>query len=57
MAFLLITHDLSILPGMADDLVVLKDGRIVEKGPQDQVLNAPRHAYTRALIEAGNSVV
>lgn len=55
-AFLLITHDLSILPGMADDLVVLKDGRIVEKGPQDQVLNAPCHAYTRALIEAGNSI-
>ncbi|WP_216279481.1 ATP-binding cassette domain-containing protein [Rhodobacter sp. 24-YEA-8] len=55
-AFLLITHDLSILPGMADDLVVLKERKIVEKGQQNQVLNAPRQAYTRGLIEAGNLI-
>ena len=52
-AFLLITHDLGILAGMADDLAVLRGGEIVETGPVASVLAAPRHDYTRALIAAG----
>jgi len=52
MAVLLITHDLSIVSRYADDVVVMKDGALVEKGPCAQVLENPGHDYTRRLIDA-----
>jgi peptide/nickel transport system ATP-binding protein len=45
-----ITHDLSVVAGLADDICVMYAGRIVEKGPVDAVLDSPLHPYTRGLI-------
>jgi peptide/nickel transport system ATP-binding protein len=51
-ALLWITHDLSVIAGLADDVCVMYAGRIVESGPVDQVLDAPMHPYTRGLIDS-----
>ncbi len=52
LAMLLITHDLGIVRKMSDRIYVMKDGRVVEEGPADQIFEAPRHPYTRLLIDA-----
>ncbi len=49
---LFITHDIGAVAEIADRVVVMKNGRIVEEGPWDQVLHAPRDPYTAALIGA-----
>ncbi|MCP2167791.1 ATP-binding cassette domain-containing protein [Goodfellowiella coeruleoviolacea] len=49
---LLISHDLAAVGAVADRVAVLRDGRIVEQGPTRQVLGAPAHEYTRALLAA-----
>ena len=49
---LLISHDLSSLGAIADRVLVLHGGAIVESGPAAEVLGAPRHPYTRRLIDA-----
>lgn len=49
---LLITHDLGVMSAVADDVVVLKDGGVVEAGLRSQVLTAPAHPYTKALLDA-----
>lgn len=51
-ALLLITHDLSIVEQIADDVYVMMDGEIVESGPASRVLTAPEHRKTRQLIES-----
>lgn len=51
-AVLLITHDLGLVARYADQVVVLEKGRRVEAGTVEEVLTAPREAYTRSLIEA-----
>ncbi|GIX10012.1 ABC transporter ATP-binding protein [Elioraea sp.] len=45
-----ITHDLSVIAGLADEICVMYAGRIVEKGTVDEVLDHPLHPYTRGLI-------
>ena len=50
MAILLITHDLSLLTDIADRVAVMYAGQIVEQAPTRQVLDAPRHPYTRGLL-------
>jgi oligopeptide/dipeptide ABC transporter ATP-binding protein len=52
MAILLITHDLGVVGEMADDLVVMYGGTIVEVGPVSKVLTAPHHPYTEALLQS-----
>ena len=49
-SFVFISHDLSTVASFADEIVVLYAGRVVEKGPVDQVLSPPYHPYTRLLI-------
>jgi len=49
-ALIWITHDLSVIAGLADDISVMYAGRIVEQGSVDQVLDAPLHPYTQGLI-------
>lgn len=51
-ALLLITHDLSVVESIADDVAVMVDGEIVEAGTAEQVLNHPTHPKTRELINA-----
>jgi ABC-type dipeptide/oligopeptide/nickel transport system ATPase component len=51
---LLITHDLPSAAAIADRVLVLKSGRVVEEGPIEATLRAPSHEYTRALLEAAN---
>jgi peptide/nickel transport system ATP-binding protein len=52
MGLILITHDLSVAANMADRVVVMRSGRIVEAGRVRDVFEAPRHEYTRALLAA-----
>jgi len=49
-ALIWITHDLSVISRLADDIAVMYAGRIVEYGPGAQVINTPRHHYTAGLI-------
>jgi peptide/nickel transport system ATP-binding protein len=49
-ALIWITHDLSVVAGLADRICVMYAGRIVESGPVDAVLDAPLHPYTQGLI-------
>jgi microcin C transport system ATP-binding protein len=51
-AYLFISHDLRVVRALADDLIVMKDGVVVEAGPADALFEAPRSAYTRALMAA-----
>jgi len=51
-ALIWITHDLSVVAGLVDDVCVMYAGRIVEYGSVDQVLDAPLHPYTRGLIDS-----
>ncbi|MFT4087373.1 MAG: ABC transporter ATP-binding protein [Gordonia sp. (in: high G+C Gram-positive bacteria)] len=51
-AIILISHDLSVVARLADDVAVMKDGEIVEQGPVNEILAAPAHPYTRALLDA-----
>ena len=51
-AVLFITHDFGVVSEIADQVVVMQTGRIVEAGAAQQVLRAPQHAYTRQLIAA-----
>ena len=52
LAYLFISHDLAVVDLVCDELIVLQRGRVVERGPTDEVLNAPRQPYTQRLIEA-----
>jgi ABC-type dipeptide/oligopeptide/nickel transport system ATPase component len=52
MAVLLITHDLGIVAGFADSVVVLRHGRVVERGGTDDIYYRPAHPYTRGLLGA-----
>ena len=47
-----ITHDLSVIAGLAHEVCVMYAGRIVESGPVDEVLDAPMHPYTRGLLDS-----
>ncbi|NGO91112.1 MAG: ATP-binding cassette domain-containing protein, partial [Halomonas sp.] len=52
MSLLFITHDLGIVRRIADRVCVMNGGKIVEQGPVEQVLTAPAHPYTKALLAA-----
>ncbi len=52
LGLLLITHDLALLPDTVDEVLVLHDGAVVERGEASQILRAPQHPITRALLAA-----
>jgi len=56
MAIMLITHNLGVVAEMAQDVVVMYLGRVVEKGPVDAIFHAPKHPYTQALLRSLPSV-
>jgi microcin C transport system ATP-binding protein len=57
LAYMFISHDLKVVRALADEVLVLKDGRVVERGPAEAVFEAPREAYTRALMAAAFDLV
>jgi microcin C transport system ATP-binding protein len=50
LSYLLITHDVDVIRAMAHEVMVMKDGEVVESGMVLEVLDAPRHPYTRVLV-------
>ncbi|MET4699831.1 peptide/nickel transport system ATP-binding protein [Constrictibacter sp. MBR-5] len=52
MAVLMITHDLGVVANVADEVVVLYHGRVVESGPVQEIFEAPGHPYLKALLKA-----
>ncbi|MEN8174375.1 MAG: ABC transporter ATP-binding protein [Pseudomonadota bacterium] len=52
LAYLFITHNISVVSYIADEVAVMYLGRIVERGQVDEILSAPRHPYTEALLSA-----
>ena len=52
LSYLLITHDVDVVRAMAHDVMVLKDGQVVEAGPVARVLEQPAHVYTQQLLAA-----
>ena len=51
-AMILITHDLGIVSGIADDVAVMYCGQIVEQGPAGRIFSSHRHPYTEGLLQA-----
>lgn len=52
LSYLLITHDVDVIRAMAHEVIVMKDGAIVERGPALDVLGTPQHPYTQLLVRA-----
>ena len=52
LSVVVVTHDLAVVRLLADRLMVMKDGRVVEAGLTDQVLDDPQHAYTQLLVSS-----
>ncbi|NLG63632.1 MAG: ABC transporter ATP-binding protein, partial [Candidatus Cloacimonetes bacterium] len=50
MALLLVTHDVGVADQIGDEVAVMYAGRIVERGPSNELLDAPTHPYTKALL-------
>jgi microcin C transport system ATP-binding protein len=52
LAYLFISHDLRVVRALADEVMVLKDGKIVERGTSQQIFDTPQQPYTKALMAA-----
>lgn len=56
MAVILVTHDLGVVANMAESVVVMHKGRVMERGPASAVLGAPAHGYTKKLFAAAPAI-
>ena len=54
LAYVFISHDLSVVRAIADDLMVMKSGDVVEQGDAETIFSSPQHPYTRELMEAAS---
>jgi len=52
LTYVLISHDLRVVRRLTHDLVVLRDGEVVERGTTQEIFTAPKHDYTRELLDA-----
>ena len=52
LSYLFISHDMAVIHHICDRIAVMFDGKIVEEGTRDEIINRPQHAYTRALLSA-----
>jgi putative phosphonate transport system ATP-binding protein len=52
LSVLIVTHDLAVARLLADQMIVMQDGKIVERGLTDQVLDDPQHPYTQLLVSS-----
>ena len=51
-SYLMISHDISLVDGFTDNILIMKDGAIIERGPTQAVFDNPQEDYTKALIDA-----
>ena len=51
-SYLLISHDLSVVERVADKVMVMRDGMIIEQGPVGEIFKDPKESYTKTLLEA-----
>ena len=52
LGYLFISHDIALIASISNDMMVMKDGLIVETGPTSNIMKDPKQAYTRDLISA-----
>lgn len=52
LAYLVISHDIAVVRHLAEDVLVMLGGSVIEAAPADDILSAPKHAYTRSLIDS-----
>ena len=52
LAYLFISHDLKVVRALSDEVIVMKDGKVVEQGSREQIFETPREPYTKALLKA-----
>lgn len=50
MSYLFISHDIAVVAGLCDRILVMRDGRIIEEGKPEEILQSPKEAYTRQLV-------
>jgi microcin C transport system ATP-binding protein len=56
LAYLFISHDLKVVRALADEVIVMRQGKVVEQGSADRIFDTPREAYTKALIAAAFNI-
>lgn len=56
LSYLFISHDLKVVKALCHSVMVMKDGKVVEHGPAEQVFNSPQNPYTQALLETAFAV-
>ncbi|MED5499707.1 MAG: microcin ABC transporter ATP-binding protein, partial [Pseudomonadota bacterium] len=52
LTYLFISHDLSVVRALSDDVMVMKEGRVIEHGSVEAIFSNPREPYTQALLKA-----
>jgi microcin C transport system ATP-binding protein len=52
LAYMFISHDLRVVRALSDEVIVMRDGQVVEQGAAQQIFEQPKHPYTRALMAA-----
>jgi microcin C transport system ATP-binding protein len=52
LAYMFISHDLKVVRAISNHVIVMRDGKVVEQGPADEIFDQPKQAYTRALMAA-----
>jgi microcin C transport system ATP-binding protein len=57
LTYLFISHDLRVVRALAHEVLVMRQGRVVEQGPAETIFSSPRDAYTRALMAAAFDLV
>jgi microcin C transport system ATP-binding protein len=57
LAYLFISHDLKVVKALCDEIIVMKSGKVVERGPATRIFSAPQETYTQALLKAAFDVV
>ena len=56
LSYIFISHDLRVIRALADEVLVMRDGHVVEQGPADAIFEHPVEPYTRALLSAAFSL-